>query len=223
MSLSYIKSLRESIGKLTKWESSGEAFGFIENVSNKNPDYIYEFFCAMSILKDLNKNQSIKLVKGKEGYKFPRKPGRKEDWAKFLIREKGTRYVLFQFCLGTEIKISSSPLTSFGADISLQSHDAPDDPDDSHVILIMDGKYKKSITSKLDIGTIREFAKCVSDMDVPKRSRFKLQFDTLSELNANCLLTNGEGMKDHEQYCKNNKLKQVGRFDCDGKKIVIVG
>lgn len=224
MAIARIKQLRSAIEKLTKWESSGKAFGFIETNKKLSSDYIYEFYCAMRILKDLNTNESVKIVPDNNGeYRFPRKPAPKGAWSKFLIRQKGTRHIKFQFCLGTVIKISSSPLTTFGADISLQTHDAPDDPDESHVVWIMDGKYKKSSSSKLDIGTIREFAQCVSDMDSPKKSRFTLQFDKLSELNTNCLLTNGEGIQDHEQYCMNKKVRQVAKFDCDGRKMEIIG
>jgi len=223
MSVSRVRQLRHSIRKLTRWDRSGEAFGYIEHGKKLQVDYIYEFYCAMRILKDLNTHQSIKIVKGNKGYLFPRKPANKGDWAKFLIREKGTRNVLFQFCLGTEITISTSPLTKFGADISLQTKNAPDTPDESHVVWIMDGKYKKSNASKLDIGTIREFAKCVSDMDAPKRTIHNLKFDELGDLNTNCLLTNGECIEDHRQYCINNKLRQVGKFDCDGRVMVVVG
>jgi hypothetical protein len=223
MSKAKIKQLRTAIEKLSRWETTGNAFGFIELTKKPATDYIYEFYCAMRILKDLNRYQSIKIVDGGYGYVFPRNPAPKTGWAKFLIREKGTRNTLFQFCLGTKINISSSPLTPFGADISLQKPDSPDDPDESHVIWIMDGKYKKSKTSKLDIGTVREFAKCVSDLEAPKRRRIRLQFDKLTDLNTNCLLTNGAGVLDHEQYCKNNHIKEVVSFDCDGRIMQIIG
>jgi hypothetical protein len=224
MAITRIKQLRNSIEKLTKWEKSGKAFGFIDDNKNLSTDYIYEFYCAMRILKDLNTHQSVKIEPGNNGkYNFPRKPANKGEWAKFLIREKATLDTMFQFCLGTVIKVSISPLTTFGADISLQTKNAPDDPDASHVIWIMDGKHKKSKLSKLDIDTIRGFAKCVSDMNAPKNSKSKLQFNKLGDLNTNCLLTNGEGVQNHKQYCKNNRLKQIGKFDCDGRTMEVIG
>jgi hypothetical protein len=221
MAIPYLRSLRNSIEKLSKWESSGEAFGFIDGVSNKNPDYIYEFYCAMRILNDLKTNHSIEIRQGNKGYTFPQKPGNKADSAKFLIKNKRTKIVVAQFCLGTNIKLTPSPNTTFGADISLQRRNADDDPYDTDVILIMDAKYKKSKTSKLDIGTIREFAQCVRDMNAPKRN--PLKFDKLTQVNFNCLFTNGEALAQHMQYCKNNKLKQVGKFDCDRRTIDVIG
>lgn len=221
MAIAYLRSLRNSIEKLSKWESSGEAFGFIDGVSNKNPNYIYEFYCAMRILNDLKTNHFIKIEPGNKGYSFSQKPGNKADSARFLIKNKQTKRVIAQFCLGVNIKITSSPDTTFGADISLQRKSADDDPYDSDVILIMDAKYKKSKTSKLDIGTIREFAQCVRDMDTPKRN--PLIFKKLAQVNFNCLFTNGEVLNQHKQYCKNNKLKQVGKFDCDGRTMEVVG
>ncbi len=223
MSKAKIKQFKESIGKLSKWEKSGNVFGFIEKDAGKNPDYLYEFFCAMKILRDLKKSHDISLVKGTRGYKFPKKPGNKANWAKFLILDKNTKLELSQFCLGSNIEISLSPQTTFGADISFQTAAAPDNPNENHVILIMDAKYKKSSASKLEIATIREFAQCVTDMQTPKSQQSGLVFSKLSALNANCLFTNGEGMDEHHQYCKNRKLKQVGRFDCDGRTMQIIG
>lgn len=218
-----ISNLRRAIEKLSKWESSGAAFGFIKTVSNKNPDYIYEFFCAMRVLKDLSVNHLVEITPGTNGFKFPRKPGNKSDWAYFEIKDKNTGRVLYQFCLGTTIKISSSPSTTFGADISIQKGHAGYDPDESDIVLIMDAKYKENNSSKLDIGTIREFAACVRDMNVPKGIRGRLVFNSLVRLRANCLFTNGEAETLHQQYCTNRKLKQVGRFDCDRRTMQIIG
>jgi hypothetical protein len=218
-----LTDLKNAIKSLTKWESSGKAFGYIESIDKPSTNYIYEFYCAMRILEDLSEKQSIQIEAGTEGFVFPRKPGNKGNWAKFLILKKETNEKLFQFCLGSEIKISTSHKTTFGADISLQKADSPNDPNESHVIWIMDAKYKKSKESKLDISTIREFAQCVSDMETPKDISPNLQLNKLSKLNYNCLLTNGECIPEHEQYCINNKLKQVGNFDCNGGDMRVIG
>lgn len=222
MAIAKVRQLRKSIEKLTKWESSGNAFGFIEGVSDNKVDYIYEFFCAIKILFDLNTHHNIRLCPGKKGYQFPLKPGSKSEWAKFVItKDKRSREILYELCMGVAVKISSSPQTTFAADISIQ-HPNSDDPDESHVVLIMDAKYKKSSKSTLDIGTIRAFAQCVRDMQVPKKID-GLKFNKLIDLASNCLFTNGELINDHELYCKNNKLKQVGRFDCGNRQMVVLG
>jgi hypothetical protein len=221
MAITYLKSLRNAIEKLSKWESSGEAFGFIDSVSDRNPDYIYEFYCAMRILADIQRSHIIELKSGTKGFRFPQKPGNKAEWAHFVIKNKKTKRFQAQFCLGINIKITSSPQTTFGADISFLKRTPGNNPHDIHVMHIMDAKYKKSSTSKLDIGTIREFAQCVRDMNAPKRS--PIQFKKLQQLKANCLFTNGQVVPDHLQYCKNRKLKQVGEFDHDKKVFNVIG
>lgn len=87
----------------------------------------------------------------------------------------------------------------------------------------MDAKYKQSKNKKIDIGTIREFAQCVRDMDTPKPEANILIFKELDILKANCLFTNGVPDSSHHQYCINNKVKQIGQFDCDGRQVVVVG
>jgi hypothetical protein len=222
MPLSYIQTLRDTIQNLSKWESSGEAFGFIDLVTDDNPDYIYEFFCAIKILEDLSKNHFIKLIPGTKGAVFPQKPQPKEGWAKFIIINKVTSETILEFCLGIQIKLNASPDTTFSADISLQKTDSAD-PDETHAILLIDAKYKKSKNTKLDIGTIREFAMSIHDMNVPKSEIEQLIFYKLDVFKNNCLITNGEAIEKHKQYCKNHKLKQVVKFDCDGRILEVVG
>lgn len=225
MALNHLSKLRQSIEKLSKWEKSQKAFGYIKTETEAKPQYIYEFFCAMSILEDLSKNYLIKLQPGKKGYVFPKSPGNKKEWARFLIKEKeGVQNTLFEVCLGIKIKISSSPKTTVAADISIHYPEPTEDPDDTHVILIMDAKYKEQNTESLDIGAIREFAQCARDMNTPKSSAIdKLKFHKLTKMNGNCLITNGQVLREHEQYCINNKIKQVGKFDCDHLPIEVIG
>jgi hypothetical protein len=87
----------------------------------------------------------------------------------------------------------------------------------------MDAKYKWENETVMDIGTIREFAQCVFDMNAPKPGSAILQFTANPDFNANCLFTNGEPDRNHQQYCINRQLKQIGRFDCDGRAKVVVG
>ncbi|MBO9200610.1 MULTISPECIES: hypothetical protein [Niastella] len=222
MAIAKVRQLRKSIEKLSQWEGSGNAFGFVEGISENKTNYIYEFFCAIKVLNDLNTHHNIKLCPGKKGYKFAINPGIKSEWAKFIIsKSKSSNEPLYDLCMGVSVKISMSPQTTFAADISIQDPNS-EDPDESHVVLIMDAKYRKSSKATLDIGIIREFAQCARDMQVPKRLD-GLKFNKLVDLASNCLLTNGELINEHEQYCKNNKIKQVGRFDCDNRQMIVVG
>jgi hypothetical protein len=178
----------------------------------------------MKILEDLSKNYLIKIQPGQKGYKFPQSPGNKKEWARFLIKDpKGVQNTMFEVCLGINIKISTSPLTTYAADISIHSPEQTEDPDETYVIAIMDAKYKRHNHKALDISTIREFAQCARDMDTPKSAINSLKFHNLTQLKGNCLITNGQVLKEHEQYCINNKIKQVGKFDCDEQPIEVIG
>jgi|GEM_PF-1824144 len=224
MPLVPVKQLKNAIEKLTKWERTGKAFGFIKSVPDDDDSYIYEFFCASSVLKDLSKKHEIELVKNPAGkYVFPRNPADKAGYSRFSIKDLTTGNELFQFCLGTNIRISDCPGTTFAADISIQRKNAKIDPDERDVILIMDAKYKINKSKEIDVKIIREFARCVADFKVPKDAKKGLKFDKLISLNSNCLFTNGKAAAKHEIYCRKRFVTQVGRFDCDGRVIDVVG
>jgi len=165
--IGYINNLRTAIHSLSRWETSGKAFGYIQTVTDDKDDYIYEFFCAMKVLEDLSNNHRIVLKRGINGFVFPKKPGVKRMWARFVGYDSTGTTEQFQVCLGVKIKITASPLTTFGSDISIQQAGTSDDPYDSDILLIMDAKYKWENETVMDIGTIREFAQCVFDMNTP--------------------------------------------------------
>jgi len=220
----YISQLKKSIENLSKWESSGKAFGHLENLKKKNkPDRLYEFYCYIRIIEDLRNKYDVELIESTNGKIFPQAPASKKGWAKFILRDQKTGNILFQVCFGTNIKISKSPKTTFAADISFQKPDATEDPEEKDVVLIMDAKYKTKNTTPLEINIIREFAKCIDDFGVLNSDTIELNFNKLKDLKGNCLLTNDNAIEDHRQYCKNNKLKQVEGFDCDGRIYKIVG
>lgn len=220
----YINQLKKSIENLSKWESSGKAFGHFKKINNKYPDRLYEFYCYIRIIDDLRNSYSVKLIPGTRKIIFPQKSAKKNGgWARFDLKDINTGEILFQICFGTKVKISSSPKTTFAADISFQKSDATNDPDENDVELIMDAKYKESNLTKLDIETIKEFAKSVQDFGVQTIKAKKFKFDNLKEIEVNCLITNGRTIDIHEQYCKNNCVQQVGSFDCDGRKFDVVG
>lgn len=222
--MQYIKQLKTTVKNLSTWESSGKAFGHINKIKNKYPDRLYEFYCYIRILEDLRVNYFVELIPGTRKIIFPQKPAKKgQGWARFDLKDTKSGKTEFQVCFGTKVKLSASPKTTFAADISFQKSNAKDDPDESDVELIIDAKYKENKSTKLDIETIKEFAKSVHDFGVHAIKAKKIKFEKLKDIEVNCLLTNGETIDIHEQYCKNNCLQQVGRFDCDGRKFNVIG
>jgi len=220
--INYINSLRTSIKALSKWETTGEAFGFIESVDDDRKDYIYEFFCAMKVIEDLTTNHKIVLHPGRNGYRFPQKPQPKINWARFIGFDLAGAKEEFQVCLGIELHPTDAPDTPFGADISFQKAGTGEQPFDKDILLIMDAKYKSDIEDKFDVSILREFAQCVRDMQAPKPETDVLKFGSPA-FKGNCLFTNGEPIEVHELYCRNRNVRQIGQFDCDGRTMVVVG
>jgi hypothetical protein len=91
------------------------------------------------------------------------------------------------------------------------------------VEMIMDAKFKYSDTSALPIDQIHAFMQRVNALQTQTASSLNLLLTSaLLNIKGNCLLTNGQALKDQENYCKLNKILQVERFDL-GKTHNVIG
>ena len=220
-----LKRLKVATEKLTKWETSGKAFGHyqileakatdVKMAKNKGADSLYEFWCLMKILDDLRVNYNITCVAGSRADKkvFPQAPAPKKGFAYFNAEDKAAPSNKFQICYGTEIKLSLAPKTTIAPDISFQKHDATDDPDETMVELIMDARFKYNNTAKLSVDQIHGFIQRVNALKTQNAASIALRFHLLPKLGANCLLTNGQGLNNQDVYCSLNHVKQVEKFD----------
>jgi len=221
MTKTEIKKLKIVVEKLTKWESSGKAFGhfnvLVEHATHlKGADRLYEFFCFMKILENLSKNYKIILQPGtKSGKIFPVAPGNKKYWVYFKAEHNTDPTNKYQICYGTKIKLRKAPKTSFAPDISIQKYDSTEDPDETMVELIMDAKFKFKNTDTLPIIQLNDFIQRVTALETINADSISLQFSSLLGLKGNCLLTNGNALNGHETYCKIYKIKQVEKFDTE--------
>jgi len=224
------KALKEATEKLTEWESSKKAFGHFEVLTEKKMgkkvkvDRLFEFWCLMKILDDLRCKYEIELVSDSRSDKkvFPQSSGKKNNgWAYFKIKNKADSNNRFQVCYGTEIKLKCAPKTTFAPDISIQKHDATDDPDESMVELIMDAKFKYKTDGALPKNQLDTFIQWVKALETQNAELTELFFNSLQDIKANCLLTNGKALKNQEEYCKLNRIKQVERFDIKSEYKVI--
>jgi hypothetical protein len=225
MNLEDIKQLKIATEKLTKWESTGEAFGHFNEINSKPNVYnIYEFYCCMRIMEDLQQNYEIDLVPSSMGkWVFPQGPSPKRGWSYFKIKPKNKTLTSYQICFGTKIKISSSPDTTFAPDISFQNINSGNDPDENDVELIMDAKYKSNRNTKFSISTIKEFITNVNILKVNQAFSTDIDFHLLIDIRGNCLISNGKVITKHQPFCVNNKVKQVGSFIHDSATYDVVG
>ncbi len=227
MNKAELKRLKKATEKLTRWESSGKAFGHYQVIESKatitnRADSLYEFWCLMKILVDLKVNYNITLVPGDPAGKiFPQSPALKKGRPYFKIDLKTDSNNKYQVCYGTKIKLSLAPMTTIAPDISIQKHDATDNPDESMVELIMDAKFKYRNTAKLPIEQIHAFMQRVNALQTHNANKITLQFNRLTPLKSNCLLTNGQALTDQREYCVLNNIKQVEQFDISSTYNVI--
>lgn len=224
MNLEDIKKLKAATEKLTKWETTGQAFGHFENIKLKKPDRLYEFFCCMRIIEDLQEHYDVKIIPSSRGkYIFPESPAPKIGWTYFEIRPKKLNVKSYQICFGSNIKLSSSPDTTCAPDISIQKINSSTDPDENDVELIMDAKFKKDRDTKFSISTIREFITMINDLQTNRAASIDLEFNILTNIKANCLISNGKVIVKHQQYCSNNNLLQIGSFVHDSSTFHVIG
>lgn len=203
-----VELYKESIKNLTTWDGDGSVFGFIESGTFTN-DFLFEFYCAMEMLNDLAKSHKISIIPGKKGIHFTQKGGHKKNHAKFLIFSSNNPECLFQICLGTEIYLKDG--YPFRADISVQTPDADDFPNQEMVILIHDSKYS-SLGGSISLPEIKAFAMDVSDFDVPKPDVEKLIFTKFPFFRFNCLISNISINSKRENYSVERNVKQIGKF-----------
>ena len=199
-----INLLGKIVKRKSEWKSSKRPFGYFENKDEDN--YIYEFFCYVSILKDLKTNYTIKYIPGNN--KFPRNPAYKKNIPYFEITCKSSN-TKYQVCAGTKIKIKSGD--TIAPDISFQMGNSPIVPESKHIILIMDAKYTIKPESRLKFDIIKTFAMNAIDLKALLASRSNINFNKFLAFKSNCLLTNGLA-SDKPAYCKLKKIKQIEKF-----------
>lgn len=203
-----IVEYKQAIKSVTTWDGDGSVFGFI-NSGSFTTDYIYEFYCAMEMLNDLAVSHRITIVPGEKGIHFSRKGGYKKNHAKFLIFSLNRDELLFQVCLGTEIYLDNH--FPFRADISIQTPNASDTPNQDMIVVIHDAKYSDS-KSGISFDDIQKFAMNVLDYELPKSEKEKLVFNKYPFFKLNCLISNSSINILRREYSLERNVRQIGGF-----------
>lgn len=223
------KSLRDTTRKLSVWKSTGKCFGHFQILEQlesqkKVQDRIYEFYCLLRVLEDLKKNYKIELINNPKNDKvFPQAPGKKENYTYFKLSIKSDPSSGFQVCFGTKIALSKVVGKFIAPDISFQILASPLNPTESDVLLIMDPKYKFDSKKSLTTNELEKFMHWVHALQTSNASSEPIDFDELTDLLGNSLLTNGNYIKGQEEYCKAYFVKQVSNFSLDVTARVVVG
>lgn len=213
-----IEKLKTMTTRISKWDSSNEVFGYFQNLKKKaNEDKIYEFYVYMRILSDLKKNYTVKFVPNKNAV-FPKAPALKSNYAYFVVNSKIDSSG-YQICYGTKIELSYSPKTLTAPDISFQDLNSPANPNENHIKIIMDVKYKYDSDENMNIALIHAFMQQITALKTSNAGSENLVFNRLSDFKCNCLITNGEILDLHHDYCKTFFMKQIGNFWADQPRV----
>src|SRR5690606_34825924 len=133
------------------WQNSSEilapVIGNEETLQSSN-DYIYEFYCYLRVVIDLQANYKIEFIEGSGDFQFnfPRKAASKKGKPRFHAFENGK--LAFQICAGTMINCEYDREKNH-PDISFQLPTASENPTEDDLIIIMDAKFTENAKSRL--------------------------------------------------------------------------
>jgi hypothetical protein len=208
------------------WLNSDEILAPVTGTSTTKPaekNYIYEFYCYISIVVDLINNYDIRFIegKGKSRFKFPQAASSKKNKPRFHAFENGS--FVFQICAGTKV---SCPLASEdnNPDISFQMPGASDTPTQNDLIIIMDAKFKEDEDADLPKTEVYKFGLIVDLFNLKNVPTIPIKFHRFKNLYGNCLLTNGQSYSNYtdDSFLKHYNIKEVENFS-PGKTHRVLG
>lgn len=215
--LNKINDLAVSLAKVSTWKNSKDAFGHIvtyesgkEKIAEDN--YIYEFYCYMKIIEDLNKkaNHEIKFVKA-NGI-FPKKPVIKKNRPYFVLEVD--KKEVFQICSGTQIQTKISNIKK-APDISFQSMTSDDDlPLYNDILAIYDAKYSESKkTISFQEGQMVLFNRMIRLLQKENPANIEKYYTDYIDFKGNCLLTNKKSYTTDIDELNEEKITVIEDFD----------
>lgn len=224
--LEFINEYASSLKEASVWKTTNDPLASVMDEHGKiaEDNYIYEFYCYISIITDLMSSYEIRFVEGsgKFKYKFPQAAANKKGKLRFEAYLNGEKQ--FQVCAGTRIGGLFSSEDNH-PDISFQLASATEDPTHHDLICIMDAKYKEGKNTKLPKDEVYKFNSIVSLFALNNsRVKYPVRFTKFNGLFGNVLLTNGSAYSDENDttMIKAFYIKEVENF-FPGKKFKILG
>ncbi len=131
-----------------------------------------------------------------------------------------------QVCGGTKVAIAVGNKIFHAPDVSFQKPDASDAPIATDVYLIYDAKLNEGSKKKgLSKGQFSDFTQVVRDFGLNAVFPISLPvcFTELTDLQANCILTNGAPWNLDHDYHRFNFLRVIYGFFPEGGVFGVVG
>ena len=206
--MTYLRDYANLLREASVWHNSKDILAPVineQNIAVATDCYIYEFYCYISIITDLQVTYNIEFKKGFGDfeYKFPQAAADKAGKPYFIAIKDGVPK--FQICAGTKIDgIFDSEENH--PDISFQKADANDTPTEDDLIIIMDAKFKENEKAKLPKDEVYKFITIVGLFSLPKANSEKIEFFKYVGLDGNCLITNANA------YSNPNDIRMLQKF-----------
>lgn len=223
--IEYIREYASLLQEGSIWSDSKDILAPVITVDNAEvaaDNYIYEFYCYISIIIDLRKNYSIKFIEGEGSYKykFPQAAAIKKGKPRFHAFTGND--LMFQICAGTKILCPIDSEENH-PDISFQLPDSSDNPTEGDLIIIMDAKFKE-ISDSLPKSEVYKFGTIVDLFDLRRTPKVEILFCQYKGFESNCLITNGKAYSDagNVQFLNRYWIKEIENF-YPGKAFKVVG
>lgn len=174
--------------------------------------FLLELYLLFRIVRDLKAHYLVSYDRGTgvNQDKFPQSGAPKAGRPRFLVKDRQTGDTVFQVCAGTEVPDINGH--SRALDISIQKGDATDTPSASDVLQIFDAKYRSKFSSRISHHEFSEFARWIELFGLRGSSTASLNFDSLTDMDGNCLVTNGKHSTELDDECDRTCIREIARF-----------
>lgn len=175
-------------------------------------DFIYEMFLLFEIVKALQDNYAVEYIPGTGDttHEFPKKGTSKSGRPRFHVIGLESGICLIQICAGTRVLDPSGKERAF--DLSFQSGDACETPTYAEVKQIFDAKLRKSHDRRITHPEFAAFSHWVELFGLREHFAPPLDLGSLSDINANCLVTNGQTSTEEDVERQRVGVTEVSNF-----------
>lgn len=202
--ISDVQTAAAKLGVASSWASGSPVL--------VKDDFLYELHLLFRLLSELSEYYNIDYLpgSGSKMHEFPRSPAAKAGRPRFNVLHKATKAVILQVCAGTKAEDSSGK--ERGLDVSFQSANATDSPVATDVLQIFDAKYRADPQSRISHLEFAGFSHWVELFTLRGGARAGLFLGRLSQLNDNCLVTNGQASTEENAECVRIGVREVTKF-----------
>lgn len=208
-----IKAYAKKLEKASVWTKSRKPIGL---ALEGDKDFIYEFYCFLNVLVDLNPTYKLEYQpgRGKDENRFPHGPADKKNKPYFKLYENGV--YKYQICAGTKIKAAFDG-KKVAPDISFQKATAAEDlPLHTDVKIIMDAKNSDVQQSQYD-----SFCIMIKNLKTENAENEKLVLKRFSKVKGNCIISSGQAYTRNIEELKYHKLSEIENLDEKSKPNII--